>query len=222
MTRSASTGTASRQRRPISTRTVWTRWPAIRCPVGPGRRTRTGSPWGQPRRSAGAQAVLVDGDQLAGLDLADERRADDVEGRGLRRHHPATLEPAEDERPDALGVAGGVQRASSMKTKRERALELRQQRQRRAPRATVGVGASSAVTRSVSLVLAGGIRAGGRGAAASAGRSTIWASSRVLVRLPLWPSAIEPARSSGTSAGRCARCWRRWSSSGRGRPRCGP
>ena len=62
---------------------------------------------GEPR---GAQAVRVDREQLAGLDLADEGRADDVEGRGLARDDPAALEPAEHQRVHAVRVAGGVER----------------------------------------------------------------------------------------------------------------
>ena len=52
----------------------------------------------------------VDGDELARLDLADERGADDVERRGLAGHDPAALQPAEHQRADALRVPRGVQR----------------------------------------------------------------------------------------------------------------
>ena len=57
----------------------------------------------------GAQAVLVDGDELARLDLTDEAGAADVEGGGLGGDDPAALEAAEDQRADALRVAGGVE-----------------------------------------------------------------------------------------------------------------
>ena len=46
---------------------------------------------------------------LAGLDLAHECGADDVEGRGLARQDPAALEPTEHERADALRVACAVE-----------------------------------------------------------------------------------------------------------------
>ena len=65
----------------------------------------------QPRVGLGVavlapQARRVDHDHLAGLDVADVVRADDVERRGLAREHPAAaLEPAEDQRPEAVRVA---------------------------------------------------------------------------------------------------------------------
>ncbi len=45
-----------------------------------------------------AQAVGVDRDELARLDLAHEGRTDDVEGRDLARDDPAALEATEHER----------------------------------------------------------------------------------------------------------------------------
>ena len=57
------------------------------------------------------EAVLVDDDRLAGLDLADERRAEVVEGAGLGGDDPAVaVELADAERADAVGVAHGDQR----------------------------------------------------------------------------------------------------------------
>ena len=57
------------------------------------------------------QPALIDGDHLAGLDLAHERRTDDVQGCGFRGHDPASaLQPADHQRTDALRVARGVQR----------------------------------------------------------------------------------------------------------------
>jgi hypothetical protein len=73
-----------------------------------------------------AQTVLVDGDHLAGLDLADERCADDVEGRGLRGDHPAPLEPAEHQRSDALRVPRGVQGVLVHPHEREGAAQVRE------------------------------------------------------------------------------------------------
>ena len=87
----------------------------------------------------GAQAVGVDRDQLAGLDLTDQAGADDVEGRGLAGHHPAALEPAEDQGPDPLRVAGGVERVLVHEDEAERAAELGQDLQRRRLEGAVGV-----------------------------------------------------------------------------------
>ena len=54
--------------------------------------------------------------------------------------------------------------------------------------------ASSAVTSEVSLVLVSSLRAPKSSSVARPGRSaTICWSSRVLVRLPLWPSAMDPS-----------------------------
>ena len=60
------------------------------------------------RESGGSQAVLVDGDELARLDLAHEAGADDVQRGGLAGHRPAAFHPAEHQRANPLGVAGGV------------------------------------------------------------------------------------------------------------------
>ena len=87
----------------------------------------------------GAQAVLVDDDQLAGLDLADHAGADGGQGRVLGGDDPATGEPAEDQRPDALRVAGGVQAVLVHPDERERALELRQHLDRPLLQRGVGV-----------------------------------------------------------------------------------
>src|SRR6478752_5902237 len=74
-----------------------------------------------------AQAVLVDDDELAGLDLADDGRADRLQGCGLGRDDPATLEAAEREGTHAPRVAGGIQRRLVHEDEGERALELGQQ-----------------------------------------------------------------------------------------------
>ena len=79
------------------------------------------------------------GDQLAGLDLADEAGADDVERRGLAGDHPAALEAAEDQRADALRVAGGVQRVLVHEDEAEGAAELGQHVQRGRLEGAVGV-----------------------------------------------------------------------------------
>ena len=57
-----------------------------------------------------AGATAIPDDQLTRLDLADERGADDVQRRRLARHHPAPRHPAEHERPEALRVAGRIER----------------------------------------------------------------------------------------------------------------
>ena len=81
---------------------------------------------GRRRRRSGsaADAVLVDGDQLARLDLADEAGADDVERGGLARDDPAALEPAEHQRAHAVRVAGGVQGVLVHEDEAERALSV--------------------------------------------------------------------------------------------------
>ena len=55
------------------------------------------------------QPVLVDDEQLTGLDLADDGGADGLQGRSLRGDHPTTVEAAEREGADAVPVAGGIQ-----------------------------------------------------------------------------------------------------------------
>ena len=73
----------------------------------------------------GAQAVLVDDDQLARLDLADDAGADRGQGGVLAGDDPAARQPAEDQRADALRVAGGVDGVLVHPDEREGALELR-------------------------------------------------------------------------------------------------
>jgi hypothetical protein len=100
----------------------------------------------------GAQPVLVDRDQLAGLDLAHEGGADDVEGRRLGGDDPAALEAAEDERADALGIAGGVQGVLVHEDEAERPRSRGSTIEGR-PRVRSGWSASRAVTNAVSVVL---------------------------------------------------------------------
>ena len=78
----------------------------------------------------GPQAVLVDGHELAGLDLADQAGADGGQGRVLGGDHPAPVQPAQDQRPDALGVAGGVERVRVHPHEREGAVQHRQHLER--------------------------------------------------------------------------------------------
>ncbi|GAA3228307.1 hypothetical protein GCM10020256_40460 [Streptomyces thermocoprophilus] len=82
------------------------------------------------REAGGAQAVLVDGDELARLDLADVGGADDVEGGGLGGDDPAALQATEDQRADALRVTGGIQGLLVHEDEAEGAPDLRQDRVR--------------------------------------------------------------------------------------------
>ncbi len=86
-----------------------------------------------------AQALVVDHDHLARLDLADDTGADRRQRGVLAGHHPATVEPAQHERPDALGVAGGVERVLVHPDQGERALEHREHLERTLLQAGVGV-----------------------------------------------------------------------------------
>ena len=78
------------------------------------------------REVLAAQAVLVDGDELAGLDLADDGGADDVQRRRLAGDDPAALQPAEHQRAHALRVAGGVEGVLVHEREAEGAAQLRQ------------------------------------------------------------------------------------------------
>ena len=63
----------------------------------------------RPGETPGPDAALVDGDQLARLDLPYERRTHDVQGRGLAGHHPAAGQLAQHQGTETLRVAGRVQ-----------------------------------------------------------------------------------------------------------------
>ena len=130
----------------------------------------------------GPQPVLVDGDQLARLDLADEAGADDVQRGGLAGHHPAALHPAQHQRADALGVAGRVQRVLVHEDEAERAAQRRQHLQRRGLDRQVGAAGQQ---RGDQRGVGGGARSASRPRSA-----TSRASSAVLTRLPLWASAM--------------------------------
>ena len=96
------------------------------------------------REVLAAQPVLVDRDELAGLDLADHRGADDVQRRGLAGDHPATLEPAEHQRAHALRVARRVERVLVHEREAEGAAQLGQHLHRGGLDRQVGPGARSA------------------------------------------------------------------------------
>ncbi len=138
--------------------------------------------------------VLVDRDHLARLDLAHERRADDVQRRRLAGDRPAARQPPEYQRPESLRVAGRVQGLLVHEDQRERAADQRQRRQRgrldagmrcagpfAVPAARRLGAANRAVSTSVSEVA--------RLASPPPCRASSAASSSVLIRFPLWPRA---------------------------------
>ena len=67
-----------------------------------------------------ASALRVADQQLAGLELAHRRGADDVERRRLRGHDRRAVEIAQHERPDAVGIAEREQRVLAQDDRRER------------------------------------------------------------------------------------------------------
>ena len=77
------------------------------------------------------EASIVDPDQLAGLDLPDERGAHDVEGAGLRGDDEALGKLPDRERPEAVGVPGGEDRALVGHHEAEGAFELGEHPHRR-------------------------------------------------------------------------------------------
>ena len=105
--------------------------PAVEPAVGPGEvdELEQAQAWVDllgRERAAAANAGGVDDHHLAGLELADEVGADDVEGRGLRCQHPAAVEPAEAQRAEAVGVAHADDAALVGEHEAERARQLRQ------------------------------------------------------------------------------------------------
>ena len=75
----------------------------------------------------GADASLIDGDELARFNLADELSAADIERTGLGGHHPALGQAAEDQRAHAVRVARGVHGVTIGKGQAECALHARKQ-----------------------------------------------------------------------------------------------
>ena len=92
--------------------------------------------------------------QLAGLDLAHEAGADDVQRRGLARHDPPELELAEHQRAHPVGVARGIERVLVHEDERERAAQHGQHVKRAASRleSSLAFAASRLVIRSLSVV----------------------------------------------------------------------
>ena len=79
----------------------------------------------------GPYPAPVDADQLARLDLADEPGPHDVQRGRLAGHHPAGVQAAEHERPEAVRVPRRVQRLLVHEDQRVRPLGQRQDGRRR-------------------------------------------------------------------------------------------
>ena len=99
--------------------------------VGPGEvdeledAERRAPPWRGRHGLRDARAALVEHDHLAGLDVADERGADDVERAGLGGEHRGAVEVAQHQRADAVGVAEARSRWSPSVTTAEKAPSMR-------------------------------------------------------------------------------------------------
>ena len=136
---------------------------------------------GRLERLHDAHAVAVGEHELARLDLALERRADEVERAGLGRDDGVVAEPAEHERAEAVRVAEREQRAVGEADDGRGAFEPRHRARDRLLERPLVVGdqrrdhlASRSSTR----------------AACRARR----AAPSALTRLPLWPSATVRTR----------------------------
>ena len=79
------------------------------------------------REVYGADAGLIDGDEFAGLNFADELGAADIERTGFGGHDPALGQAAKDKRAHAVRVAGGVHGVPIGKGQAESALNAREQ-----------------------------------------------------------------------------------------------
>ena len=101
------------------------------CPGGPGRRTRTGSPWasGAANRAERSPCSSI-AISSPGSTSRTNARADDVQRRRLAGDHPAALQPAEHQRAYAVRVAGRVQRVLVHEDEAERAAQRRQHLER--------------------------------------------------------------------------------------------
>ncbi len=71
-------------------------------------------------------ARRVDRDQFAGLDVAHEMRADDIERAGFAGQHPAAFRATEHERAESVRVAHAEEVRFVHEHERERAGQLRQ------------------------------------------------------------------------------------------------
>ena len=171
------------------------------------------------REPARPHAPLVQGDQLAGLDLAHEGGADDVERRGLARHHPAAGQLPDDERPEALRVAGRVQRVLVHEDERVGAAHQRQDAgrglldtavvapRRRSARSARRCPRSPAARRTRSPRAASRPARGcWSGCRCARARSTPLASTGTSAAR--WPIPGRPSSSSGSARPRCRRAAR--------------
>ena len=160
--------------------------------------------------------VGVDRDQLAGLDVADEVRADDVERGGLAREHPTAFGAAEHERPEAVRGRARRTRAprpsARARTRRRGGAAPARARARGRGRRS---GASSVVLACEQLadqLAVGGEHAGQH---AELVRELLGVREVAVVA----ERRNRRRRPSGTPAARCATCSNRSWSSGRGRSR---
>ena len=208
----------ARRRRPAGRRS--------RCPGGRSRCARRSRPraaepvsGSEPARDALTPIAAVDrSSELAGLDLADERRADGVEGAALGGDDPAAdSSRPRHERADArAGRARRYRRSPRQQDQAERAAQARHGRRgcARASRrrlALAQAGARSAPSRSV------------RGRHDAARRARSARSAVALTRLPLWAERqLAEVAARPPAAGRSRHGSSRWSSSGCGRWRGGP
>src|ERR1700686_2346675 len=76
--------------------------------------------------------VALDGDDLAGTHLTDRLRLDEVEGAGLRGDDDRFAEPPENERPESVRVARGVNAARCQEDDGVRPFDLRERIDQRA------------------------------------------------------------------------------------------
>ena len=149
-----------------------------------------------------ANAVRVDGEQLTGLDLPDERRADDVERGGLARDHPAPLETTEHQRAHAVRVLGTQSVCSSANTSENAPRSPRQRTHRGLFDPDVRGGGGQQLADEVRVRTGG--RAGWRSRGFAAPRPRRAAPG--VHQFPLWPSAGRcPWPWCGTWAGRSPR-----------------
>ena len=75
-------------------------------------------------RIEGMQPFLVDQDQFSGLNIPDRLGADQIEGAGLRGHHPGIADLPQRQRPKAIRIARGDQTVIGQKRHGKRAAHL--------------------------------------------------------------------------------------------------
>ena len=179
-------GRSRRARRARRGRRSW-------CRGGPGRRTRRGSPWGRP---AAKRWVRRPCSSIAISSPGSTSRTNEAPTMSSAAVSLATTQPRSS-RPSTSGRMPCGSRAaysvvSSMKTRQNAPRSSGSTSSAASSSERSGCAASSAVTRSVSLVASGVATPSGSSPRASAARAARRASSPVLIRLPLWPSASPP------------------------------